>query len=99
MADDENQLPSIDADMLTAVTGGASGGSPEQVTAMLQSLMSSIQDLAKSKNSGGNFMEQFMPIMMMMAMNRPHPQPVVAAAPAVGPDGMPIGPGGWERVA
>jgi hypothetical protein len=38
-------------------------------------------------------------MMMMMMMNRPSAPQVVAAAPTVGPDGTPIGPGGWQRIA
>jgi hypothetical protein len=100
MADDNNdQLPSIDADMLAAVTGGASGASStEAVTTMLQTIMSSLKDLAGAQSSpfGGDMMPMMM--MMMMMNNRPQQQ-VVAAAPTVGPDGVPIGPGGWQRVA
>jgi hypothetical protein len=98
MADDNNdQLPSIDANMLAGVTGGATSTSNETVTAALQTIMSSIQDLAKSQSGG---MGDMMPIMMMMMMmNRPGPAQVVAAAPTVGPDGTPIGPGGWQRIA
>ncbi|HEY5922761.1 MAG TPA: hypothetical protein VIV11_13870 [Kofleriaceae bacterium] len=99
MADDNDQLPSIDDAQLAAVTGGASGGSTEAITALLTSLMSSIKDLASSRQNSNPFGDM-MPMIMMMMMNRPQPQQqVVAAGPAVGPDGTPIGPGGWERVA
>jgi hypothetical protein len=98
MADDnQNQLPSIDADMLAAVTGGAADNT-EAVTAMLQTLMTSIKDLAASRNSGNDSFMQFLPMMMMMMSRQQHPQ-VVAAAPVAPPNG-PISPGdGWVRVA
>ncbi|NVB85587.1 MAG: hypothetical protein HOV81_44900 [Kofleriaceae bacterium] len=92
MADDPNQLASIDPAMLAAVTGGASSGSSEQVTTMLQSLMSSIKDLAASRkqSSGFDFMQ------MMPMMNRGQGAPVEAAQPPMPPDGD---PNGWSRVA
>jgi hypothetical protein len=78
MADDD-KLPEITPEMLAAVTGGA--GSNDDVTLMLQTLMSSIQDLAKSRQSDGGF-GQMMPMMMMMMMQRQQAPaaPVVAAA-------------------
>jgi hypothetical protein len=95
MADDETQLASIDPDMLAAVTGGASSGSSEQVTMMLRSLMSSIEELAASRkqSSGFDFM-QMLPMMMMM--NRGQGAPVEAVQPPMPPDGD---PSGWTRVA
>jgi hypothetical protein len=89
MADD-NQLRSIDLDQLAAVTGGA--GSSEEVTLMLQSLLTSIQDLAQSQNSGSG--NDFMPMMMMMMMMQGRQQPQVVAAPAEPSPGD-----GWIRVA
>lgn len=77
MSKHEEELPAIDPQMLAAVTGGAKAD--EQVVAMLQSLMSSIKDLASAKQNSGGDMMQMMPIMMMM--NRQQPAPV-AAAPA-----------------
>jgi hypothetical protein len=88
MADD-NELPSIDLDQLAAVTGGAGS---EEVTLMLQSLLSSIQDLAKSNNSGGDSFMQMLPMMMLMMRGRQQPQ--VVAAPEVPSPGD-----GWVRVA
>jgi hypothetical protein len=98
MADDNhNQLPSIDAEMLAAVTGGATDNT-DAVTQMLQSLMTSIKDLASQRNSGSDQFMQLLPMMMMMMSRQQQPQ-VVAAAPVVAPNG-PIGPGdGWVRVA
>jgi hypothetical protein len=96
MADDNDQLPSIDPAQLAAVTGGA-GDSSEAIMALLTSLASSIKDLGQKRNS--NPFGDMMPMIMMMMMNRPQPQQAVVAAPTVGPDGAPIGPGGWERVA
>lgn len=94
MADDPTQLASIDPAVLATVTGGASSSSSDQVTVMLQSLMSSIKELAQSRNqsSGFDFM-QMLPMMMMM--NRGSSAPV-ESAPAMPPDGD---PNGWTRVA
>ena len=98
MADDNDQLPSIDEAELAAVTGGA-GSSSDAIATLLQGLMSSIKELAANRQNSNPFGDM-MPMIMMMMMNRPKPQQVVAAPqPAVGPDGTPIGPGGWERVA
>lgn len=98
--DNPDQLPEITPEMLAAVTGGASGSSDEAVTAMLQSLLGSIKDLAaQQQNGGGNSFMQMLPMMMMMMQaNQPRMvAPPPAAAP--GPAG-PIGPGdGWVRVA
>jgi hypothetical protein len=88
MADD-NELASIDLDQLAAVTGGAT----EEITLMLQSLLSSIQDLAQSRNSGGDSFMQMLPMMMMMMRGRQQQQMVAPEAP-------PPSPGdGWIRVA
>jgi len=89
-------LPSIDPTELEAVTGGvtSTGGDNTAVNAALQSLMSSIKDLATNQagNGGGSFM-QMLPMMMMM-MSRHHAAPP-PPAPIVAPP-----PGdGWVRVA
>jgi hypothetical protein len=90
-----NVLPSIDPAELEAVTGGvtSTGTDDTAVTAALQSLMSSISDLANNQgaNGGQSFM-QMLPMMMMMMSHHAAPPP---PAPIVGPP-----PGdGWVRVA
>lgn len=95
MADDTHLLATIDPTVLSTVTGGASSGSSEQVTTMLQSLLSSIKDLADSRNQSSGDFTQMLPMMMMM-MNRGQGAPVEAAQPPMPPDGD---PNGWSRVA
>jgi len=84
----EDKLPEIDLAQLEAVTGGAVAS--EQVTAVLQSLLSSIKDLAESRNNSGNQFMQMLPFIMMLR-GRQEPVQVVAAAPSPGD--------GWIRVA
>lgn len=90
MPNDE-ELPSIDPAMLTAVTGGTTDS--DQMTAELQQILGSLQDLSQNQNSSGsNSMMQMMPMMMMMMQQREAQAaaPVVAAPP----------PGdGWVRVS
>lgn len=91
MADDK--LPEIDAEMLAAVTGGASSGTSDQVATMLQTLMSSIRELAQSRNSssGGDSFAQMLPFLMMM---RQRQAPVAQPAPAPPPEAD-----GWVKVS
>ena len=83
-----NPLPSIDPTELEAVTGGVSSstGDSSAVTAALQSLMSSIKDIATNQaGNGGSFM-QMLPMMMMAMSNRgggSSTQVVASAPPAV----------------
>ena len=94
MADEVHPLATIDPTVLATVTGGASSSS-DQIATMLQSLMSSIKDLAQSRNqgSGSDFM-QMLPMMMMMS--RGPSGPVEAAPSPLPPDGD---PNGWTKVA
>lgn len=91
MTDDE--LPSIDPAQLATVTGGAtSTDASQQVQQMLQSLMTSIKDLAAARNnSGGGFM-QMLPLLMMMRGHGggggPASAPVSYPETVVGPDGL-----------
>ena len=87
MADD--QLPEIDLAQLEAVIGGAAGS--EQIATMLQSLLSSIKDLASARQSSGPDFMQMLPLLMMMQQRR-QPEPVAAPAPPSPGDG-------WIRVA
>jgi hypothetical protein len=90
MNDDE--LPTIDPTQLAAVTGGAtSTDTTTQLTAMLQQIMTSIQDIAKNRQSGGGDLMQMLPIMMMMrgrGGGQSAPPPVVYPESVVGPDGL-----------
>ena len=86
----KDDLPTIDPTQLAAVTGGATDPNA-QLTQMLQTILSSIQDLAKSQQGGGNdqFM-QMLPILMMMRGRggaAPPPPPVYPDT-VVGPDGL-----------
>jgi len=67
----QDPFQSIDSKQLTNVQGGASrvtsrsGGSNDQLTAMLTQITSSIKDLAGQQNQG---MDPMMMMMMMMMM-------------------------------
>jgi hypothetical protein len=91
--DMKEDLPAIDPAMLESVTGGTSSDANQQLTVMLQELMSSIKDLASNQNqSGNNQFMQMLPFLMMMQQGRQGPPP---AAPIVAPP-----PGdGWIRVS
>jgi len=89
-----NALPSIDPTALETVTGGVttSGTDNTAVTAALQSLMSSISDLATNQAGGGDQFMQMLPVMMMMmSRHQSAPPPAPVAAPPPGD--------GWIRVA
>jgi hypothetical protein len=87
----KDDLTTIDPAQLAAVTGGAtSTDQSQQLQLMLQQLMSSIQDLAKNNQNGGNNqLMQLLPIFMMMRdRNAPAAPPVVYPETVVGPDGQ-----------
>jgi hypothetical protein len=89
----KDDLPTIDPTQLATVTGGAtSTDSSTQLQAMLQQLMTSIQDLAKNQQGGGNNqLMQMLPILMMMrgrGGGAPAPQPIVYPETVVGPNGL-----------
>jgi hypothetical protein len=87
----DEDLPSIDLAELAGVTGGSTSVS-DQVTLMLQQLMSSIKDLVTQQQSGGgDFMSQLLPMMLMMRGRSSAPPP--PPPPPVPP------PGDWTRVA
>lgn len=89
MPDDE--LLTIDRDQLAAITGGASASS-DQVTLMLQTLVSEIKDLAASRSAGSsNPVMQLLPVMMMMRNQQ--------QAPAVAEPASPSPDDGWIRVS
>jgi hypothetical protein len=83
MAHDE--LPAIDPELLASVTGGA-GDNSEQITMMLQTLLSSIKELAASRNNSGDSLGQMLPMLLMMR-NRQQSAPMVAAPVAPPGDG------------
>ncbi|HUJ57657.1 MAG TPA: hypothetical protein VLX92_04180, partial [Kofleriaceae bacterium] len=95
----KEDLPTIDPDQLAAVTGGATTlsttdptASTDPLTAEMQSLLGSIQDLAQNQNNSmsNQFME-LMPFMMMM-MGERNQAPVYASPVA------PAAPPGWTLV-
>jgi hypothetical protein len=65
MSSPKDPFASIDPAALEKVAGGASRGSSDQVTAMLNQITSSIKDLAGQKNNSSDPM-QMMLIMLMM---------------------------------
>ena len=85
-----DDFPSIDPEMLAVVTGGTTD-STDQITMMLQELMSSIKDLSNANNNTSNSFMQMLPIIMMMR-NRSAPAPVAAPAPVLPPGD------GWIKV-
>jgi hypothetical protein len=91
------ELPTIDLQTLTSVTGGVTQAASDpnaQVVLMLQDLMSSIQTLAQNQNNGGGDFMQMLPMMMMM-MNRSSAQAAPAPETPVGQ----VTPDGWTRVS
>ncbi len=90
----KDELPTIDPAQLASVNGGAT--TDDALTAMLQQLMTSIQDLAQNQNSGGNnqLMEMLPIFMMLRGRNAPPPAPVAPPAPAAPPPGD-----GWIKVS
>ena len=76
----------IDPMQLTKVAGGASrvtarGGDSSEITTALQSVMTSIKDLASSKNSGSDPMQMMMMMMMMGGGGGGGSAPAAAAPP------------------
>jgi hypothetical protein len=72
-------MKTIDHQELSTVAGGATTKN-DQLTSTLTSVQSSIKDLASQKNSSSN--DMLMPMVMMMAFNRPQAPTVVAAGAA-----------------
>ena len=71
-------MKTLDNQELATVAGG--GSKNDQLTQTLTSVQSSIKDLASQKSSGSN--DLLLPMVMMMAFNRPGPTVVAAGAPA-----------------
>lgn len=95
----QSELPTISTEQLDAVTGGVTQAATDpntNIETMLQGLLSSIQELAKSQSSSGGDMSQMMPMMMMM-MGHHSSQPAPAPAPQVAVGG--VTPDGWTRVS
>ncbi|MGE5182843.1 MAG: hypothetical protein ACM31C_12300 [Acidobacteriota bacterium] len=89
----KDALPTIDPAHLAAVTGGST--SDDQVTAMLQQLMTSIQDLARNHNQNGNSqLMEMLPFLLMLRNANQAPAPVAAPAPPAPSPGD-----GWIRVS
>jgi hypothetical protein len=91
------ELPSLDADQLSTVTGGVTTDtSDSEMSAMMQQLVASVQDLTQNQGGGSsNMMMEMLPIMMMMRGQS------AAAAPIEYPAEIPppIGNGtGWTLV-
>ena len=78
-------LQTIDLAALAQVSGGtstaSSSGSTDQVLTALTGILSSIQSIASSKQSGGGFNQQEM-LMMMMVMQQRNQQQAAAASTA-----------------
>ncbi len=89
----KDALPTIDPAQLATVSGG--NATDDQLTAMLQQLMTSIQDLARNQNQGGNnqFMEM-LPFLLMLRNANQAPAPIAAPPAPVPPPGD-----GWIRVS
>jgi hypothetical protein len=98
MSKEPSELETIDPDAMQTVQGGVTQAATDpnaQMTMMLQQVLSSIQDLAKSQQSGDGGMQQMMMMMMMMGgMGGSAPAP---AAPTVAVGG--VTPDGWTRVS
>jgi hypothetical protein len=71
-------MKTIDHEELSTVAGGAAKN--DQLTSTLTSVQDSIKDLASQKNNSGN--DMLLPLVMMMAFNRPQAPTVVAAGAA-----------------
>ena len=76
----------IDPMQLTKVAGGAArvtsrGGDSSEITTALQTVMTSIKDLASSKNSGSDPMQMMMMMMMMGGGGGGGSAPAAAAPP------------------
>lgn len=71
-------MKTIDHQELSTVSGGAA--KDDQLTSTLASVQSSIKDLASQKSSSSN--DMLLPMVMMMALNRPQAPTVVAAGAA-----------------
>lgn len=80
-------MKTIDTNELATVAGGISKN--DQLNTTLTSVQSSIKDLAsQNNNSGSNNL--MLPMVMMMAFNRPQAPTVVAAGAAVAPAAGPV---------
>ena len=97
MSNHNDELPSIDPAQLSAVTGGVTtdASSSTDLEAMMQQMMTSLQDLTQNQNSGSsNMLMEMLPIMMMMRGSE-------AAAPVAYPAEIPppVGNGsGWTLI-
>ena len=99
MSKESNELETIDPDAMQTVQGGVTQAATDpnaQMTMMLQQVLSSIQDLAKSQQGGDGGMQQMMMMMMMMGGMGG------GGAPAAPPPTVAVGgvtPDGWTRVS
>lgn len=96
MSNHNDELPSIDPAQLSAVTGGVTtdASSSTDLEAMMQQMMTSLQDLTQNQNSSSsNMFMEMLPMMMMM-----RGESSASAAPVI--EQAPVGNGsGWVRVA
>lgn len=76
-------MKTLDNNDLATVAGGAAKN--DQLTQTLTSVQSSIKDLASQKSSSSN--DMLLPMVMMMAMNRPAPTVVATGAAPAAPAG------------
>jgi hypothetical protein len=74
-------MKTLDSHDLDTVAGGvASSKSSTEITNALTAVQSSLKDLASQNNN--NSSNNLLPLIMIMALNRPQPTVVAAAAPA-----------------
>ncbi|HWO23776.1 MAG TPA: hypothetical protein VNO30_33775 [Kofleriaceae bacterium] len=100
MSTPKDPFASIDLNALEKVAGGVSrttGGSSDQVTAMLTQITSSIKDLASQKNSGSDPMQMMLIMLMMGGMGGGGggvvAAPAGAATPVINVDSSVMGGG------
>lgn len=74
-------MKTLETQDLSIVAGGLSKGA--DISAQLTSITSSIKDVASQKNNSSN--DLLLPMVMMMAFNRPQPNTTVVAAGAPAP--------------
>lgn len=96
MANQDEQLESIDLNQLDGVTGGVTTQADSSNTLMsaMGEILQSIQTLAANRQSSGGSSEQMMMMMMMMGMGNHQSS---APAQAEVPVGQ-VTPDGWTRV-
>jgi hypothetical protein len=74
-------MKELNSQELTIVAGGKSKNT--ELTSALTNIQSSIKDLGSQNNNKSN--DLLLPMVMMMALNKPQPTVVAAGAPAAAP--------------